>query len=359
MNCKSPDLKESLAALIALNHELDDEPQLRNAIEESNSLFETLGAHFPSGEFSNLVSDAERTSEMLKKRGIEILPITCAQYPQRLRHIYQPPLALLHRGDAWEKLKGSPCIAVVGSRKADQFGCDTARGYAREIASRGGCVVSGLAYGLDAAAHRGALDSRMPASTVAILGNGLAGPLYPAAHTHLADEIVKAGGMLISQFAPDSKPYPSNFLNRNRVIAGLSNAVLIVQAAQRSGALSTARHAVEEGRDVLVVPGDIRDPLYMGSNELLKQGAHLIANFSDIAAQMPQLVKSAKVELSPSLSEAHHAILAALEPGPRSVDEAKPEGLDFPDFSSLVLELEAAGLVARIPGNQLMICRRA
>lgn len=292
--------------------------------------------------------------ERLQSEGISALSFFNSQYPEMLRHIHDPPLVLYMKGEGVAALESPHKIAVVGSRKADQPGCEIARGFSKAIAGAGGCVISGLAFGIDAAAHSGALESSATSSTIAVLGNGLCSGIYPAAHTKLARSILENGGILLSQFPLDSPPYPSNFLNRNRVIAGMSQAVIIIQAARRSGALSTARHAMEEGRDVLVVPGDIHHPLYGGSNELLKQGAHVITSKEDIQNYVPGLKLAGPSISSPVLTPLQCAIVDRLQRGPLHADELRPHNVEISAFTGALFELEEAGLICRMPGNRFM-----
>ena len=196
--------------------------------------------------------------------------------PERLAAIPDPPNRLYVRGAA--EVLDAPAVAIVGSRRATRAGRDFAHALARELASGGLVVVSGLAYGIDAAAHRGALAT---GRTVAVLGSGLA-RVYPSAHEGLARDIVAADGAVVTEYPPDAGPRKHRFPERNRLISGLALGVVIVEATTRSGSLITARMAAEQGREVMAVPGPVASPLAGGCHRLLKSGAALIENADDV-----------------------------------------------------------------------------
>ena len=200
-----------------------------------------------------------------------------ATLPERLAAIADPPRCLYVQGAV--AALAAPGVAIVGSRRATRAGCAFAETLARDLASAGIVVVSGLAYGIDAAAHRGAVavDGR----TVAVLGGGLA-RLYPRAHAGLAQEIVRAGGAVVSEYPADQAPRKHQFPERNRLISGLSLGVVIVEATTKSGSLITARMAAEQGREVMAVPGPVASPLSGGCHRLLKSGAALIETADDV-----------------------------------------------------------------------------
>jgi DNA processing protein len=299
-------------------------------------------------------------------RGIGLVALGDPSYPTRLSHIFQPPPVLFYKGAWGEQINLVGTLAIVGARKADSFGCDIAYQMAVGVGACGGCVVSGLALGVDAKAHQGALSVHNTFPTVAVMGNGLS-TIYPALHYRLAGEIVEKGGLLVTQFEPDEKPYPSNFLNRNRVIAGLSDGVLVVQASRQSGALVTARYALEEGREVMAVPGSILDERYEGSNRLLKQGAQLVASVSDILDILPQLNKKEERPSNDGQKNVELGFPADLSPGQKKILELlrAEQSVHFhalaaragnpSDFSKEVLQLELDDLIYRLPGNYVAI----
>ena len=200
-----------------------------------------------------------------------------SQLPERLRAIPDPPAHLAVRGDA--AVLAAPGVAIVGSRRATGAGREMAEMLARELAAAGLVIVSGLAYGVDAAAHRGALAAG--GRTVAVFGGGLK-RVYPSAHAGLAERIVATGGALVSEYAAEQAPRKHQFPERNRLISGLTLGVIIVEATVASGSLITARMAAEQGREVMAVPGPVASPLSGGCHRLLKSGAALIENADDV-----------------------------------------------------------------------------
>jgi DNA processing protein len=210
------------------------------------------------------------------------LRVADEEYPEPLREINSPPNPLYIEGCFTQQ----PMIAIVGSRRATRYGLDIARGLAAGLAAVGITVVSGLARGIDAAAHRGALEGN--GKTVAVLAAGL-DPVYPPEHAELAKEIVESGGALVSEMPSGTAPLPGRFPVRNRIISGLSKGVIVVEAAQQSGALITARMALDEGRDVMAVPGSIYNPYAAGTHDLLKKGAALVTSVDDVLNVLPEL----------------------------------------------------------------------
>ncbi len=229
-----------------------------------------------------------------KQKGIGVVVYGDDLYPDDLREIADPPLLLTYRGQWKRERFANPRLSIVGARRADTDGVEIAHCFAKTVAEGGATVVSGLALGVDGAAHRGALAGYAEISaappTIAILGNGLT-QIYPRSHTPLAKDILDRGGILISQFDPDEPAYPVNFLNRNRLIAALSIGTLVVQASEKSGSLVTARNALEYGKELFIVPGSIKDPRYSGSNKMLQHGAHLVINPDDLFELIPDLNK--------------------------------------------------------------------
>lgn len=302
-----------------------------------------------------VIAAAEQEIARLEKAGIGMMVLGSAEYPSSLVHLYEPPPLLFYKGGDPALLRDKICVSIVGARKADQIGCDVAYDFALQVAEAEGVVVSGLAYGIDAHAHLGALRAERSATTAAVLGNGLEFGIYPCAHKKIAQDILDSGGMLISQFPSTMKPFPSNFLDRNRVIAALSRATLIVQAAERSGALATARHAMELGREVLVVPGAIGDPRYVGSNRLIKQGAYLVSEIADLFALVPELVmpgNGGRIAPPVALSDLQLEIQKQLIAAPTiHYDELLRNHADAGALAQAIEGLEDAKLITRLPGN--------
>lgn len=213
-----------------------------------------------------------------------IITLDSAQYPELLRQIPQPPPILFVAGNP--ELLHLPQIAIVGSRHPSQSGSRSAAAFAQALAQAGLVVTSGLAMGIDGSAHRGALASDCP--TIAVVGNGL-NIVYPASHTSLAAQIVERGA-IISEFPPETQPKAKFFPRRNRIISGLSLGTLVVEAAQRSGSLITARQAAEQGREVFALPGSIHNATARGCHQLIKQGAKLVETAQDILEEIGALL---------------------------------------------------------------------
>ena len=225
--------------------------------------------------------------EQCQRKGITLTFAEENNFPANLKHIYDPPPLLMMQGDDILALN-NPCIAIVGSRKASEWGRNVAFELARDLAKRGVTVVSGMAYGIDAAAHKGALAAG--GKTVAVWGTGLE-CIYPTAHRELAKRI-QASGALISEFPLYSRATRWSFPQRNRIISGLSLGVVVVEAAMKSGSLITMRFALEQGREVFAVPGFAGHVQSQGSNQLLRDGAHFAENAEDILAQVGLLDSS-------------------------------------------------------------------
>lgn len=213
-----------------------------------------------------------------------VLWLTDPAYPQLLKQIHDPPPRLFIAG----RLPTGPMIAVIGSRRATPYGERVAHRLARDLSYAGVIVVSGLARGIDGAAHRGALDG--PTPTIAVMATGL-DRIYPPEHTELARSIAQSGALL-TEAEPGTLPLPGYFPVRNRIISGMSLGVVVVEAAERSGALITARMALEQGREVFCVPGSIDNPVAVGSHRLLKDGAKLIETVEDVLEEFPQLARA-------------------------------------------------------------------
>ena len=272
-------------------------------------------------------------------------------YPRQLAAIPKPPPVLFVRGNP--ALLAEIQIAVVGSRRATVAGRETAFGLARDLARAGIVITSGLASGIDAAAHRGALAA--PGGTIAVFGCGI-DRIYPAAHRALA-ESVAATGALVSEFPLGTAPTRYSFPRRNRVISGLSRGTLVVEAALTSGSLITAKQALEQGRDVYAVPGPIRSPLSQGCHALIKQGAVLTENAQDVLCELFGFVLSAPATShaatpAAALSAPERGVLAACEFEPVSfttiVDRC---GLTTPEVSSILTRLDLKGLVRAEAGG--------
>jgi DNA processing protein len=236
--------------------------------------------------------------ENVRALGGDILILDDGVYPSLLREIYDPPITLYVKG-AWAECLEQPCVAIVGSRRCSTYGLNAASMLARDLAQRGVTIVSGFARGIDAAAHRGAIEGH--GRTVAVIGTGI-DQVYPRDHKKLVDEVLAAGGAIVSQFPLATPPVSENFPYRNRIISGLSLGVIVVEAAENSGSLITARLAIEQNREVFAVPGNITSRNSFGTNYLIKgAGAKLIQQWQDVAAELPPQI-AARI-LPPPLSD--------------------------------------------------------
>lgn len=268
------------------------------------------------------------------------------RYPGLLGAIFDPPPGLWLRGEADEAVLGRPAVAVVGARACSGYGRTVARMLGREAASAGAVVVSGMARGIDGEAHRGALEAG--GQTVAVLGCGIDRD-YPAAHAELARRIVGSGGLIVSEYEPGVEPAPWRFPARNRIIAGLALATVVVEARERSGALITADFALEQGRDVLAVPGEITAATSAGTNSLLRQGAIPVTCAADLL-EVLGLEPSAASPAKPDDPD-QAAVIATLGEGLSSVDEiARAAGLDAAAAASVLAALELDGRVVSDDG---------
>lgn len=294
-----------------------------------------------------------------------LVPLHDARYPELLKAITTPPLALFVRGDA--ALLAQPQLAMVGARSATPQGLENARGFAAELSRRGVLITSGLAMGVDGAAHQGALDAAAP--TIAVCGTGL-DRVYPARHKALAQAILDGGGALVSEFPPGTAALAQNFPSRNRILSGLALGVLVVEASRESGSLITARRAVEQGREVFAIPGSIHNPLAKGCHQLIREGAKLVESVDDVLLELaPKLgawlreQTNATASTLPAAQGSDDAItavlLAALTDAPQSVDALiASTGLAPEQVNGALLMLELDGRAASAAGGGFMRLQR-
>jgi len=275
-------------------------------------------------------------------------------FPSELLQMADPPVLLWVQGDL-QALRHPVRLAMVGSRNPTPQGQANARQFACALAEAGVCVVSGLAAGVDGAAHEGALDGGGP--TIAVVGTGL-DIVYPRRHTELARRI-SASGCLVSEYLPGTGPHQSHFPRRNRLIAGLSQGTLVVEAAVQSGSLITARLAAEQGREVFAIPGSIHSPQARGCHALIRQGAKLVESAQDILEDL-RLVPAPPADGPPAASTQadidgdESGLLRAMGFDPVSFDALQARtGIDTPTLQARLLELELDGQVARLPGGLL------
>ena len=309
---------------------------------------------------------AERAAvelDRVKQIGGDILILDDGSYPAMLREIADPPITLYVRGD-WEACLTLPCVAAIGSRMCSTYGTNAAEMLSRDLASRGICIISGLARGIDTSAHRGAMQGR--GRTVAVLGTGIDGA-YPKENTRLIKEILDSGGAVVSQFPLGTPPLKDNFPYRNRIISGLSRGVLIVEASERSGSLITARLAMEQNREVMAVPGNITSANSYGTNYLIKSGAKLVQQWQDVVAELPSEV-SASI-LPPKIEEENGNANDQLVPSDLNPNERRlwmllssdqPTHIDvlmessamsFGDLNTALVALDIRDLIRVLPGK--------
>ena len=247
----------------------------------------------------------------------------------------------------------APVVAVVGTRKPTAYGKEVAYSFSYELAKQGVIIVSGLALGIDGIAHKAALDAG--GTTVAVLANGLH-TIYPSSHYQLGKRIVENGGAIISEYEPGKSALPYQFLARNRLISGLSDAVIVIEAASRSGTLNTVSHALEQGREVFAVPGAITSPLSAGCNELIKQGAQPATSVQDILEVIAPRLASASAQpqqLSLGDSREEKTIIALLQHGIRDGDELHRQSqLDVRVFNQTLTMLEIKGAIRALGAHQ-------
>jgi DNA processing protein len=300
--------------------------------------------------------DAEAELRLAAEHGIDVVTEADADYPRLLREIHDPPGVLFRRGQTTPQ--DELAIAIVGTRHATRYGLAQAERLAGSLARVGFTVVSGLARGIDAAAHRGALAAG--GRTIAVLASGLL-KIYPPEHKGLADEVA-AGGYVVSEAPPRMVPISGAFPQRNRIISGLSVGTIVIEAPLRSGALITIRHAYEQGREVFAVPGPIDSRMSHGCHALIKDGAKLVESIDDVLAELGPLAERIEradgtVIAQPAellLNEIEQQVLAAVETMATSVDAvATACGLPIHRVLSTISVLEMRRLVRRVSGTQI------
>ena len=308
------------------------------------ALARIVSAEIAARILSDLDSAAVETAlEWAAADGHAVLTLADGDYPQPLLQTPDPPALLYLRGR--RELLALPALAMVGSRNATPQGVSNAEQFARAFSSAGLTIVSGLALGIDAAAHRGGLDGA--GSTIAVLGTG-ADILYPQRNRALGDRIAREG-LIVSEFPLGTPPHGSNFPRRNRVISGLARGCLVVEAALASGSLITARCAAEQGREVFAIPGSIHSPHSKGCHALIKQGAKLVESAQDLLQELGVDVLAAP---SAAAAPAAAGLLAQLGYDPCDIDTlCARSGLTADVVSAMLLQLELDGKVASLPGG--------
>ncbi|MGA2572414.1 MAG: DNA-processing protein DprA [Terracidiphilus sp.] len=375
----APPLDENRLAWLALalapglgpKRILDAVEQLESASQIfAMSLTALEGLRFPAQAAQFLFDGkgrraAEEEWARVSAQGATLISYSCPAYPERLREIYDPPPVLWVRGDI--KLLSRPAIAIVGTRHPTPYGTGVTEMLARDLAARRLLVVSGMARGIDSCAHKGALAARMP--TLAVWGTGI-DVVYPKENRKLAEEILAAGGTIVSEMPMGTFPAPQNFPRRNRILSGLCVAVLVVEAGENSGTRVTARCAAEQNRDLFAVPGNVTNKGSWTPNTLIKQGAKLVATWEDVWEDLPSQVRMELEAEAPPASKPHAGASLlpdpALRPQEAMVLEVlrTDESLQIDEILDLLetqltssevftalFELEMAGRVRQLPGK--------
>jgi DNA processing protein len=305
-------------------------------------------------------ADLDAELQRIEKAGVRVISRDDPEYPKNLREVYDPPVVLYVKGTLSER--DVLAIAVVGSRRTTLYGQDMARKLAFQLGRVGVTVVSGLARGIDTAAHNGALQAK--GRTVAVIGCGI-DIMYPPENQKLADEIVEKGGAVVTEFPFGVKPDKQNFPMRNRIISGWSLGTVVVEANLKSGALITANQAAEQGRQVFAVPGRADSILSKGTNKLIKDGAKLTEDVEDILGEFEYLLPKAATEQAETasgsegtkpalqLSDMEEKVMAQLGGEETAIDEIiRASGLTTACVSATLLSLEMKRLVRQLPGKQ-------
>ncbi|MBI4272641.1 DNA-protecting protein DprA [Candidatus Uhrbacteria bacterium] len=289
--------------------------------------------------------DIEAILAKLTQERINVVTAQDDVYPELLRKIYDPPYVLYYRGTLPEKDR--TLFGVIGARKATPYGLQCTHRLVPDLSTHGIGIVSGLAYGIDAASHEAALAHS--GYTLAVIAGGVDhASIYPSVHRNLADRIIASGGCVLSEYPPATQPLPRQFPLRNRIIAGISQGVLVVEAAEKSGALITATCALENGREVCAVPGPITSPFSSGTNRLIKSGAHAITQSADILSILGFDLSSDGIASSaiPTLTDAERILYDVLSREPMHLDDLiKESRLDTQVVASTLLMLEMKNLI--------------
>jgi DNA processing protein len=298
---------------------------------------------------TSTITQAERTTS-LYGGVMQSYELTNNRMPERLQRLSSPPRALFHTGADLEELLERPVVAIVGSRKVTPYGHQVTTKLARELAEQGVVIVSGLALGVDALAHQAVLEA--DGLTIAVLPSPIE-QIVPRSHVQLARRIVERGGALISEYAADMPPMKQNFVARNRLVAGLADALLITEAALKSGSLHTARFALEQGKDVMAVPGNISSPISEGTNNLIRAGAVPITCVEDVLSVLQLRFKSiAPLKVAKGANVYEQAIIDLLKTGLTDGEELQRNSqLEIAAFNQTLTMLELSGKIRPIGAN--------
>lgn len=299
------------------------------------------------------IVDLSSELKRIREFGAHVITVDSPDYPRQLREIHAPPIVLYVWGELSER--DQHAIGIIGSRRTTHYGTESAKKLAYQLAYAGLTVISGMARGIDTAAHQGALAAK--GRTIAVIGAGLS-KLYPPENAALADKIRSGNGAIVSEFSMEIEPDRQTFPMRNRIISGWSHGILVVEAGLNSGALITASQAIEQGRSVYAVPGHINAPSALGSNRLIQQGAKLVMDASDILDDLQILLPETKPSPEaaarplPTLSAEERRVYDAIESTETAIDDIAGKcQLPSATVSSTLLRLELKRLVKQLPGK--------
>ncbi len=328
-------------------------PDMRSAWRSSLSELKNAGLSLSvSEEFvrQRKLIDPERELEKIHKHSISVVTINDDEYPETLKEIHNPPYLLYYRG-AIKDERDAQAIAIVGTRKITTYGSRVTEDISRGLTNRNCSIVSGLALGVDSVAHTACLASG--GRTIAVLANGLES-VYPTSHTQLANRIISSGGLILSEFPIGTKSFKSNFPQRNRIISGLAMGTLIVEAAEKSGSLITAKHALEQNREVFAVPGSVFSATSSGPHLLISQGATLVTSADDIIASLNMQQSTniyARKEKTPD-DPLHEEIYSLIGNEPIHTDDiVKQSKLDARKIHSILVTMELKGYLKDVGGG--------
>lgn len=331
----------------------------RSELESMRLKPETVDSILKNEFHDKAVTELDRVKEL----GGDVLILDDGSYPSCLREIDDPPPVLYVKGD-WQACFDQPSVGVIGSRMCSTYGENSSEMLSRDLASRGITITSGLARGIDTAAHRGAIAGQ--GRTIAVMGTGIDN-VYPRENNGLVREILANGGCLVTQFPLGTPPIKENFPYRNRIISGLSLGVLIIEASERSGSLITARLAMEQNREVMAVPGNITSGNSFGTNYLIKSGAKLVQQWQDVVAELPSEIAAnilppkienenatpKKVKVPLDLSEHERKVWDVLAPDDSTHIDIllQSSGLSFGDLNNALVGLDIRDLIRVLPGK--------
>lgn len=302
-------------------------------------------------------ADVDREIKQAERDNVKIIPFSSDQFPHNLKQIYDPPLVLYIKGDILKN--DTIALAIVGARSCSYYGRTQAERFSRQLAQVGFCIVSGMARGIDTIAHKGAINGK--GRTIAVLGSGI-GAVYPRENKELS-EMIASHGAVISELPMNTPPNSRNFPPRNRIISGLSLGVLVVESTLRSGSTITAKWALEHGKEVFAVPGNIDSNYSRGTNKLIKDGAKLVEDINDIIEELGPLAETIHIKDNTrvndirglTLNSQENKIFALLSSDPRGIDEIiNKSGLPSSNVASILMILEVKRLVRQLSGKRFV-----